>query len=156
MILQRNQLTVKTLDKYIHQHDINGLCNAIDDFVTNPAKKPILPRVQNLTQNFAIPPRVKEIQPTPTEDMVQRGSILRVGCKANVLYKQYKHLYWNNQDLLFDLLRELQTKIINGDTLNDVKVDPTQFRYVFYTLFLRSVGVIPPTQNPFGLLYRLI
>ena len=130
MVAKNKEMIHKTLDTYIHKKDITGLCNAIDDYVTNPAKKPLLPRAQNLTQNFQIPPRVKDIVPTAADEMAHRRQILRMGCKANSLYVQYKHLYWKNQDLLFDMLRRLQASIMAGDTLDDVQIDPSRFRYV--------------------------
>ena len=53
---------------------------------------------------------------------------MKLGCVANVAYRALKHLYWHNQEILFDQLRNLQNRIISGDNLNDI---PTQDQPTF-------------------------
>ena len=133
-------MIIKTLDGFIARKDLTGLCDAIDSYVLNPDKKPILRATQNLTRNFEIPPHMLDITPTTKVEMDHRRRILQMGCRANVLYKQYKHLYWKNQDLLFDMLRQLQAAVIAGDSLEDIRPEMMQdFRYGRVKIVLNEI-----------------
>ena len=125
MRLMQREKTVKTLDFFIKNKDLEGLCKAIDDFVLNPANKPPLPVVQNLSDQFQIPSHIKDIPPTDEAEMDERRTLLDLGCKAAVLYRQYKHMFWKNQDLLFDLLRKLQSDMMSGKPLDLSSQPPT-------------------------------
>ena len=119
MRLMQREKTVKTLDFFIKNKDLEGLCKTIDDFVLNPANKPPLPVVQNLSEQFQIPSHIKDIPPTDEAEMDGRRNLLTLGCEAAVVYRQYKHMFWKNQDLLFDLLRKLQSDMMQDACLCD-------------------------------------
>lgn len=63
------------------------------------------------------------IIPTDEIEMEKRRLLAEKGCRIKDRYNQLKHLFWNDQDRLFDELRLLQAYVQSEETVKEFEND---------------------------------
>lgn len=121
-------------------------CTALDNYVLNRSERLPLPIEQHMSEKVEIPDL--GIIPTDEIEMEKRRLLAEKGCRIKERYNQLKHLFWNDQDRLFEELRLLQEYVKSEKTVKEFENDKTlmlpftgsQLRTIF---FLEDYKMIP-------------
>lgn len=124
-------------------------CKALDEYVLNRSERLPLPIEQNMSEQVNFPNL--DIVPTAEEEMTQRRLLAEKGCKIKERYNQLKHLFWNDQERLFEELKNLQSYVQSGNTIPEFETDKqvmlpflgSQLRTIFFLEDYKMMPCLP-------------
>lgn len=137
------------VDQLVRQGDVDGLCVAIDRYVHDRSERLPIPEVQLLSASVNIP--TTTVAPATTEsEMVRRRHLAERGCKIKSIYAQLRKTYWNQQDVLFQKLRDLQAYVMSDGNIRDsldrpflLPVTGQQLRTIFFLEKYKIMSCLP-------------